>query len=151
MRSIPLFFATFLALAQSPTRHEPVAIIQTLYAHPGRVYATSAQDRLSLRFFTPKLAALFQSDLKRHEGDAPNLDWDFMSNSQDPEVSQVRATAATLDGDHQRVTVRFLEMKTPEVLEFDFVKMKGTWLIDEVRCPMNGNAWVMSEVLKREP
>jgi hypothetical protein len=130
---------------------EPKAIAEHLYAHPDRVYSSPDARSLSPRYFTPRLVKLYRADQAGHKGEVPNLDFDFLSNSQDPEVSQVSAVATSQAADRQIITVRFLEMKEPQVLEFVFRRLDGTWLIDEVRCPMKGQEWTLSQILRGKP
>ena len=145
-------FAVFIASAHAAIPTSPKAIVAHLYAHPHLVYTTRDTESLSPHFFTPRLRHLYQQDRKNTpEGYAPNLDFDFLSNSQDPEISQVSATAGPVTDDRQTVTVRFLEMKDPQVLEYDFQRLDGVWLIDEVRCPMKGHEWILSRILKGKP
>ena len=147
---MPLFLAACVLSAQASAPREPKAIVEFLYAHPAQVY-THAGKALSARFFSPTLVSLYRQDRQSHTDEVPNLDFDFLSNSQDPEVSQVVAAVKLQDANRQTITVHFLEMKDPQALEYDFTRLKGTWLIDEVRCPTKGNAWVLSEILKGRP
>jgi hypothetical protein len=130
----------------------PVAIVEYLYAHPDSVY-TRNWESLSAAFFTPRLVALYRKDRKDHEGDVPNLDFDFLSNSQDPGVTQVKVA---LDGhetrkDHQAVTVHFLDTGEPEIEVFTFDLLRGRWLISEVQCKTPGRTWILSKVMEGHP
>ena len=148
MRSLPLFLAACIASAQTTAPQDPKAIVEYLYTHPDRVYTTRDEGSLSARFFSLRLRNLYLQDRKNApDGYASNLDFDFLSNSQDPEISGVSTRTGSLSATRQTVTVYFLEMKKPQVLEYDFIRQDGVWRINEVRCPMKGREWVLSQIL----
>jgi len=135
-------------LAAAPPRN-PLSIAQYLYAHPDRVY-TRDEAELSSNFFAPRLRKLYREDRAAHEGEAPNLDFDFLSDSQDPSVTDVKVTAdpSGIQKDRQIVTVHFLEYGKTETELFFFERQKGRWLISEVQCTTPGNEWTLSKIME---
>jgi hypothetical protein len=130
----------------------PVAIVGYLYAHPDRVY-TRDETGLSAAFFAPRLLKLYKGDREAHKGEVPNLDFDFLSDSQDPSVTDVKiaADSSGVQTDHQTVTVHFLEYGKPETELFSFERQKGRWLISEVQCTTSGNEWTLSRIMEGHP
>jgi hypothetical protein len=137
-------------VAALPTH--PTAIVAYLYAHPDRVY-TRHQKSLSGDFFTPHLLRLYRKDQENSQGGSPSLDFDFLSNSQDPDVTQVKVSVdpkGSTDG-HQTVIVHFLEGGNPETELFFFERHQDKWLIAEVQCATPGRTWILSKTLEGHP
>ena len=150
MRSLPLFLVACLASAQAPVQ-EPKAVVAYLYAHRDEAFTLGKEENgLSPSYFSPRLIKLYAEDRQRLRS---SLDWDFMSNTMDhrrPESVDVRNLPSG-DSDRASVSVRFIERKKLQTLEYDFIRQDAAWRIDEVRCPMKGNEWVLSHILVGKP
>ena len=86
------------------------------------------------------LAALFKrdADCSRKSNEICALDWDFIIDGQDWEISQVKVGATAVAGDKATVTVSFINMKTPCVNVYYFVREDGDWKVDDIETRPKG-------------
>lgn len=105
--------------------------------------------------YSERLGTLFAEE-RRDAGDSVGrLDFDYWSNSQDPEVANVQVTEQAVEGraDRRIVAVRFTNGGRPQANRFYFERVNGRWLLDEVRnVPLptdnEGEGWVLSLILR---
>jgi hypothetical protein len=141
MRTSFLAMAAYLPVALGATAAEPdpsVWLRQTydLYHRAEKDTAllkTSAPETLAPRA-SRALAALFKRERncveKSHEICA--LDWDFIVNGQDWELSGVKVGPLQASGDKATVTVTFQNMKHANTNIYAFVREDGAWKLDDV-------------------
>lgn len=104
--------------------------------------------------YSDRLRALF-ADQRRDAGNSVGrLDFDYWSNSQDPEISNVRVTAQQVEGraDRRIVVARFANGGRPQVNRFFFERVNGRWFLDDVRnepeAGVEASGWTLSLLLK---
>jgi hypothetical protein len=80
------------------------------------------------------LAALFSKEdaCVKKSGEICALDWDFVIDGQDWEISNVKVGAPVIDGDKATVTATFRNFKSPCVNVYFFVREDGVWKVDEI-------------------
>jgi Protein of unknown function (DUF3828) len=143
--------SAFLAtspLAASTRIDDPVAFVREVYAHfvgaqnRGPVY-DAPQD-----VYTPRLSKLFEDDRKNTPaGDEGCLDFDFWLNGQDWKLTKIEVTEAMASQDRKVVVAKFANAGTPQELHFEFRRIDGRWLLDDVSS-LKDNAWTLSKILK---
>lgn len=135
------------ASSQSATRiDDPVQFVTGVYS---RLMADGSyippED-----IYTTRLSELFRQDKKRAKGEVGCLDFDFWVNGQDWMITNLKVTKEIPGPDRQIVSARFLNLKTPEEIHFEFQRVAGRWRLDEVRS-VKAERWVLSQILKCTP
>jgi len=94
---------------------------------------TSAEDLLGRRA-SRALGALFKRDLDcvKTSKQICAIDWDFIVNGQDWELSQVKVGPLQVAGDKATVTVGFKNMKASNTNIYYFVREGGDWKLDDI-------------------
>ena len=125
----------------------PEAFVKEIYAHfvasePKHDFAPPAD------IYTPRLKALFVRDEKWAKGEVGCLEFDFWVNGQDWELKDARVTSRPVAGHADRTVViaTFLNLGTANELHFDFQKIAGKWLLDDVHS-VGGERWTLSKIL----
>jgi hypothetical protein len=146
--------------AAAADRRDPAAIVGWIYRDAGKP-SSPADDarntilwdsnRRRMKIFSTSLMVLWAKADKRADGDAV-IDFDPVSNSQDPDVKSVaiavesssdsRATvAATLTPTGRRVNA------TTDVVRYDFVRDGDEWKIDNMRGQAGSQPWAVRDML----
>jgi hypothetical protein len=112
------------------------------------IYNTADADH-SARLWSPRMKALWVKQDSLDGGEAA-LDFDYKSDSQDPDVRDLEIKAIhRLDTDAE-VRVTFNQYGHAFELRYDLVKYQGAWVIDEVRKVAGpDDGWVLSDILKQ--
>jgi hypothetical protein len=151
MRAHPSFllaaslFASAAFAQVNPAEPDPSAWLKQVYALYAKAQGNeklqgAANMELVEKRASKALAALFQQDadcVKKSEGVCA-LDWDFVVDGQDYQLSQVKVGPTRIAGDKASVTVSFLNMKTPCVNVYAFVKEDGVWKVDDIETRPKG-------------
>jgi hypothetical protein len=128
----------------------PRDIIETLYsqAEAKKGGWDSPLLKSSVRghvFSKALLRAWNAADARNRKGDVGWLDFDIMSNSQDPSVNGLRINVAGASATSSMVAAAFRFDTDPksEVTRvfYDFVLEDGTWKIDDIRGGTGGDQW----------
>jgi hypothetical protein len=154
--------AILALLAIAPARAEsPNALIVRIYQHAstgqgegGGDFLIEPKDRAP--YLSASSRALWDAaDARAQPGYAGPLDFDPVSNSQDP---QVRAFAVTIEQqDAKRATVAAtfgarkapLERQPTMTVRYELVNEDGAWKIDDIQgAAPNGAAWSVRRLLK---
>ena len=100
---------------------------------------TQATTHLVEQRASRALAALFKRDEAcSSKGQVCALDWDFVIDGQDFELSQVKVGAAQVSGDKATVTASFVNLKTSCVNVYYFVREDGVWKVDDIETRPKG-------------
>lgn len=142
-------FAAATLRAQSAAIQDPVVFVTDVYKH-----YVSAQDggdyRAPTNIYTPRLSALFADDDRKHKGEVGCIDFDFWVNGQDWEIENVQVTGRDVSAhpDQKLVIAKFVNLGTAEEIHFDFRKIAGGWLLDDVQSVTPKNSWTLSKLLR---
>lgn len=127
---------------------DPVQFVAMLYAKMAA--ATVEKPYVAPEdVYTPRLAALFALAKREAHGEVGRIDFDFWSNAQDWQLSEVNVTSVPVEGAANRrvVIAKFRNFQTPNEIHFYFVKTGKDWLLDDARS-MTGETWTLSLILK---
>jgi hypothetical protein len=103
--------------------------------------------------YSDRLRSLF-SDMNSDAGDElGRLDFDYWSNSQDPDIRNLRIRQEEVFGreDRRVIVAEFSNGGLPNVNTFYFERVGGRWFLDDVRNETrgeNGGSWTLSLLLK---
>ena len=141
-----------VAAPAPPTRvTDPVSFVTDVYRHYIAAQSGTTDYSAPEDIYTPRLHELWAREEKtRASGDMGCLEFDFWVNGQDWTLKDLRVTRASATADHQEVIARFVNIRTPEEIHFDFRLVSGRWLLDDVRS-VRGQRWTLSEILKCTP
>ena len=129
----------------NPHETDPAVWLRQIYglyqrAQKDEKLQAQATTHLVERRASRALAALFKRDAEcsTKSNQVCALDWDFVIDGQDFELSQVKVGAAQVSGDKATVTASFVNMKTPCVNVFYFVREDGVWKVDDIETRPKG-------------
>ena len=133
------------SLAQmNPRESDPALWLRQVYALYERAQKdeklqNQATTKLVEKRASRALAALFKRDEAcSSKGQVCALDWDFVIDGQDFEISRVKVGATQISGDKASVTASFVNMKTPCVNVYYFVREDGVWKVDDIETRPKG-------------
>ena len=128
----------------APTRiDDPAKFVAALYAD------TVGRKPEPTDIYTPRLDALFKLADKEANGEVGRIDFDFWSNSQDGDVTDVKIATLPVEGAKNRrvVVVKFSNSGRANELHCYFENGPAGWKLDDVRS-LTGEQWVLSLILK---
>ncbi len=131
----------------------PAAPIRAIYTQAaagngdtgGNFVWDDAKDRP--RYLSKSLTALWaKSDARIEPGYAGPIDFDPITNSQDPQVYGFAITIEKQDAQRATVLATFEYSKPPQArkittVTYDLVREDGAWKIDDIRGAATGNGW----------
>lgn len=95
------------------------------------------------RFFAQRLARLFAADDRRQEG---RLDFDPISDSQDPKITELAFVQESRAGQKAVVVAQFKNRGEPKRIEYEMVLERGAWRVADIRA-RGKDGWVLSRIL----
>ena len=154
-------FATFSAArAEPPAANDPVAIVTAIYTRAakgkgdsggGFVYENKAAKA---KYLSKALIALWaKADAHTQKGDVGPIEFDPVSNSQDPDIKSFKVNADKLEADKATVAASMISGHGPrktsddDVVRYDFVREANAWKIDDIKGKMDGEPWSVRDLL----
>jgi len=95
------------------------------------------------RFFAQRLARRYAADDKRRE---MRLDFDPITDSQDPKVTELAVVLESREGQKAVVVAQFKNHNEAKRIEYEMVLERGAWRIAEIR-RRGKDGWVLSQIL----
>ncbi len=150
-----------VATHRSLADETPEAFVASIYAHvtagDGRTGGSEITDPVTRgRWFTRDLIAVWKvaEDKADKDGDIGPVDFDLLTDSQDPEVRRVSITPREVKPASAMVRVGLFAAKKAKagekpysVLEFVLLREGGAWRIDEVR-KVSGDPWSLRTLIE---
>jgi hypothetical protein len=149
-----LIIASF-GLVHAEDVKSPAAVVTELYgaAGPDGRYQEPLtiffDDTLKARYLSKKLRdAVADMEKRTPEGDVPNLDFDVVSDSQDPDVRGLKISTESESAERAVVAADFQshEEKERTVLRYELVREGAAWVIDDVSASGKSH-WRVSEII----
>src|SRR5262249_38409301 len=108
------------------------------------------------KYLSKSLIALWaKSEAHTPEGDVV-IDFDPITNSQDPSVKAFAVTSEKLDSGTATIAVKMTTgyarpsaIPADDVIRYDFVRDGGHWKIDDIRGSVDGKPWSLRALLTR--
>jgi hypothetical protein len=152
------------AFADPPIADDPVAIINAIYARVakgkgdgGGGFVTDTKAAKA-KYLSKSLIALWaKADAHTPKGDVGPVDFDPVTNSQDPLVKSFTVKAEKSDAATAVIAVTLVgrpDRNNPAdaVIRYDFVRDGGHWKVDDIRGADDGKPWsirgMLTEALK---
>jgi hypothetical protein len=148
------------ARAAPPSQNDPVAIINAIYtrAASGKGDGGGAfviEDKAAkAKYLSKSLVDLWaKADANTPKGDVGPIDFDPVTNSQEPDVKSFKVVAEKLDADKAVIAVtitgRTARAKpSDDIVRYNFVRDDGKWKIDDISGTLDGEAWSIRDILK---
>src|SRR5271169_4576650 len=131
------------ARAAQPSSNDPVAIINAIYARAAKGKGDGGgtfiieNKAAKTKYLSKSLNELWaKADARTLKGDAPPVDFDPVTNSQDPDVKSFKVVAEKLEADQAVIAAtiagHLLRFKVSDnTVRYEFVREDGKWKIDD--------------------
>jgi Protein of unknown function (DUF3828) len=147
------------ALAAQPSPNDPVGIITAIYTRAAKGKGDGGgtfiiEDKAAkAKYLSKSLVELWaRADAHTPKEDVPPIDFDPVTNSQDPDVKSFKVVAEKVDADKAvvaaTITGRMPRAKPGDnTIRYNFVREDGKWKIDDISGTIDGEAWSIREIL----
>jgi hypothetical protein len=148
------------ANAEPPSASEPVAIVTAIYTRAAKGKGDGGggfvyQDKAAkTKYLSKSLIELWaKADKHTPKGDVGPVDFDPVSNSQDPDVASFKVASEKLDANSATVAATFTSRQTTRkssddfTVRYDFVREGVAWKIDDIRGTVDGERWSIRAML----
>jgi hypothetical protein len=144
--------------ARSPA-NDPVTIITAIYTRAakgtgdGGAAFVIENDAAKAKYLSKSLIALWaRADAHTPKGDVGPVDFDPVTNSQEPDVKSFKVAAEKLESDKAVIAVtitgRSARAKpSDDIVRYNFVRDGGKWKIDDISGTLDGEAWSIRDIL----
>jgi hypothetical protein len=160
-RALVLTGATVLAAAVScpvpaapPSPNDPVAIINAIYARDGGGAFIIENQAAKAKYLSKALIELWaKADAHTPKGDVGPVDFDPVTNSQEPNVKSFKLVPEKLEADKAVVAVTISGRGAPRpksvdnTIRYNLVRDDGQWKIDDIGGASDGEAWSIRSML----
>jgi hypothetical protein len=150
------------ARAVPPVANEPMAIVNAIYARAakGRGDGGGAfiieNDAAKAKYLSKALVELWaKADAHTPKGDIGPVDFDPVTNSQEPNVKAFKAVAEQLDPDKAIIAVTISGRGAPRpksvdnIIRYSLVRDTGVWKIDDISGASDGEPWSIRGMLTK--
>src|SRR6478752_2387284 len=150
-RKLILFGATGLLAATMPrvaltAPDDPVGIVTAIYTRAAKGKGDGGggfvieNKAAKARYLSKSLIALWaKADAHTRKGDVGPVDFDPVTNSQDPDVKSFKVTAEKQEGDKATIAVTIEGHQGPrpkpsdQTVRYHLVREDGQWKIDDIK------------------
>jgi Protein of unknown function (DUF3828) len=148
------------ALAAPPSATDPVAIVNAIYARAAKGKGDSGgtfiieNKAAKAKYLSKALVALWgKADAHTPKGDVGPVDFDPVTNSQEPDVKSFSVVAEKLEADKAVIAVTLAGRGAPRekpadnTVRYNFVRDDGQWKIDDISGASDGEPWSIRGML----
>ena len=148
------------ALAASPAASDPLAIVNAIYARAAKGKGDGGgafiieNKAAKTKYLSKALVALWaKADAHTPEGDVGPVDFDPVTNSQEPDVKSFSAVAEKLETDQALIAVTIAGhgarrgKAADNTIRYNFVHDGGQWKIDDISGASDGEPWSIRGML----
>jgi hypothetical protein len=141
------------AFAAPPAPDDPAALLNAIYQRAvknkggGFVIDTKAARA---KYLSQALAALWEkSDALVEKGDVGAMEFDPITNSQDPDIKSFKVTPEKIEAGRADITVALVSRRTPgsRVVRYALVREAGGWKIDDIQGFIDRQPWSVRGLL----
>lgn len=151
--------ASHRALAATAAANDPVAIVNAIYARAAKGKGDGGgafiieNKAAKAKYLSKSLIDLWaRADAHTPKGDVGPIDFDPVTNSQEPDVKSFKVVAEKLDADKAVIAVTMTSRMprakpSDNLLRYNFVREDGKWKIDDISGTSDGEAWSIRDML----
>ena len=149
------------ARAEPPSANDPVAIVTAVYTRAAKGKGDSGggfvieSKAAKAKYLSRSLIELWaKADAHTPKGDVGPVDFDPVTNSQDPDVKSFKVEAEKLETDKAVIAVTITGRNTPprkgadQVVRYAFVHEGDKWKIDDIKGASDGEPWSIRAMLE---
>lgn len=149
-----------LARAEPAFPDDPVAIVNAIYTRAARGKGDGGgafvieDKQAKAKYLSKSLIALWKkADAHTPKGDVGPIDFDPVTNSQEPDVKSFKVDAEKFEADKALIAVTLEGHNTSarkgadQVVRYDFVREANAWKIDDIKGTSDGEAWSIRAML----
>jgi hypothetical protein len=157
--------ASSLALSRSvaapPSPNDPLTIVNAIYARAAKGKGDSGgafvieNKAAKAKYLSKSLIDLWaKADAHTPKGDVGPVDFDPVTNSQEPDVKSFTAVAEKQDAGSAVIAVTLVGHGKPPtkpadgIIRYTFVRDGTQWKIDDISGASDGEAWSIRDMLK---
>jgi hypothetical protein len=152
--------STCPAGAEPPAPNDPVAIVTAIYTRAakgkgdgGGGFVTDTKAAKA-RYLSKSLIELWaKADAHTPKGDVGPVDFDPVTNSQEPDIKSFKVDAEKLDADKALIAVTITGRQMPQrkaadqVVRYDLVREAAGWKIDDIKGASDAEPWSIRAML----
>jgi hypothetical protein len=147
------------ALAVMPAPGDPVAVLTAIYTRAAKSKGDGGgafiieNKAAKSQYLSKALVALWaKADAHTPKGDVGPVDFDPVTNSQEPDVKSFKVDAEKIEADKAAVAVTITGHRNDRkpadlIVRYDFVREAGSWRIDDIKGSSDGEAWSIRKML----
>jgi hypothetical protein len=148
------------ARAAPPSADDPVAIVTAIYIRAAKGKGDGGggfvieNKAAKARYLSKSLIELWaKADAHTPKGDVGPVDFDPVTNSQDPDVKSFKVDTEKLEADKAVITVTITGRNAPprkgadQVVRYEFVREGDKWKIDDIKGASDGEPWSIRAML----
>jgi len=149
-----------LARAETAVVDDPTAIVTAIYTRAARGKGDGGggfvieNKQAKAKYLSKSLIALWaKADAHTPKGDVGPVDFDPVTNSQEPDVKSFKVDAEKLEADKALIAVTITGRNTPprkvadRTIRYEFVRETAGWKIDDIKSASDGEAWSIRAML----
>jgi hypothetical protein len=155
-----LFVTAARGALADPPPNDPTAIVNSIYARAAKGKGDGGgafiieNKSAKAKYLSKSLIALWaKADTRTPKGDVGPVDFDPVTNSQEPDVKSFAVNAEKSDAGTAVIAVTVTGHDAPRanaadaVIRYDFVRDGGHWKIDDIRGAEEGKPWSLRGML----
>ena len=148
------------ALAAPPSPADPAGIITAIYTRAAKGKGDGGgafiieNKAAKAKYLSKALVALWaKADAHTPKGDVGSVDFDPVTNSQEPDVKSFKVAMEKLDADKATIAVVIDGRNTPprkpadRTIRYEFVRDGAEWKIDDIKGASDGEPWSIRGML----
>jgi hypothetical protein len=147
------------AQAAQSSPNEPVGIVNAIYARAAKGKGDGGgafvidSKAAKAKYLSKSLIDLWaKADAHTAKGDVGPIDFDPVTNSQEPDVKSFKVVAEKLEADKALIAVTIfgrLPRAKPDdnTIRYNFVREDGKWKIDDISGTSDGESWSIRDML----
>ncbi len=160
LTSLIALLATHAACAEPASANDPVAIVTAIYTRAAKGKGDGGgafvieNKAARARYLSKSLIALWaRADASTPKDDVGPVDFDPVTNSQDPDVKSFALAIEKLEADKATIAVTIIGHRPADgkaedrIVRYDFVREAGTWKIHDIRSSVDAKPWSVRELL----
>ena len=146
----PLIFSSVSILSAATRIDDPKTFVTQVYRRFVAAQSSHSSYTPPENIYTPRLKKLLLEDKRKAHGEVGCIDFDFWINAQDWEITRLAITSTDKSNERETVVAKFVNIGEPQEMHFDFRRISGRWLLDDVHS-LSSPPWTLSEILKCSP
>jgi hypothetical protein len=145
--------------AEAPAVSDPIAILTAIYTRAAKGKGDGGgafvieNKAAKAKYLSKALVVLWaKADAHTPKGDVGPVDFDPVTNSQEPDVKSFKVDAEKTEADKATIAVSITGHRNDrkpadQIVRYDFVRESNNWRIDDIRGSSDGEAWSIRKML----